>query len=264
MESKLSHMNQNNPKKQFTTNYDMFKWLPGNREISPARVEAIRKSIEEYGQLNPIIVNEKLQIIDGQARLAACKLLGIPVWYIVCPGLTWEHCVIMNSIGKNWTMKNYVDAYADHGSKEVSEQYKDLKDILSKPKIVKTITQNIIFKVCMNDFGGQKLTDKVKNGTFKFARSKEETMDILNYIVRFADILERVGRKEFLIPILVKCYEDNRVGNEKLFKQCIRYQNKIHGVGNTKEALEMMNLVYNFGAKKNRIWLEEIYNKKAI
>ena len=169
----------------------------------------------------------------------------------------------MNSIGKNWTMMNYVDAYASNGTEEVKKQYEDLKDILKKQKIVKVVTQNIILKICMNDFAGTGLINKVKNGTFKFARGKEETLAILNYVVRFANILERVGRKEFVIPVLVKCYEDNRISSEKLFKQCVRHQEKIHGIGNVKEALDMMTAVYNFGAKKNRIWLEEVYNKKA-
>ena len=262
MNSKLTHMNQNEYKKQLTTDYSMFKTMPGNREVSSKRIESITKNVKMFGQLNPIIVNENYEVIDGQGRLAACKLLEIPVWYIVCSGLTWEHCVAMNSTGVNWAIKNYIDAYADHGPKHVAEEYKKLKKIFGNSRYVHVITKQLLIKICANDFSGKNLTDRVKAGDFRFARPWEEIIAIIEYIMQYTDILTRVGRKEFIIPILVKCYEDRRINQDKLYRQCVRHQEKIHGIGNTKEALDMLNIVYNFGAKKNRIWLEEIFNTK--
>lgn len=58
-----------------TNNYDQFKRLVGNREVNPKRVKTIKKSVEEIGYIpNPIIVNENMEVIDGQGRLQALVL----------------------------------------------------------------------------------------------------------------------------------------------------------------------------------------------
>ncbi|MBQ2600753.1 ParB N-terminal domain-containing protein [bacterium] len=65
-----------------TTDYDKFKTLDGNRTVEKSRVNKILKSINDNGYIHcPIIVNERMEIIDGQGRLEAVKQLGIPVEY---------------------------------------------------------------------------------------------------------------------------------------------------------------------------------------
>lgn len=69
-------MKQTNEIKR-TNNYDMFKRLEGNRFVDPKKVNKLKKSINEVGYIsNPIIVNEKMEVIDGQHRLEALKELG--------------------------------------------------------------------------------------------------------------------------------------------------------------------------------------------
>ena len=61
-----------------TNKYEIFKELKGNREISPLRITKIINSIKNVGYIiNPIIVNEKMEIIDGQGRLEALRILKI-------------------------------------------------------------------------------------------------------------------------------------------------------------------------------------------
>ena len=55
------------------TNYDAFAKLPDNRDLSPGRLNKLIASISERYILNPIIVNEKMEIIDGQGRLNALR-----------------------------------------------------------------------------------------------------------------------------------------------------------------------------------------------
>ena len=61
-----------------TNKYEIFKQLKGNREVSPKRISKIINSIKEVGYIiNPIIVNEKMEVIDGQGRLEALRILKI-------------------------------------------------------------------------------------------------------------------------------------------------------------------------------------------
>jgi hypothetical protein len=99
-----------------SNNYDNFKIIEGNRPPNPKHVNRLYQSIVEHGLLcNPIIVNKKYEIIDGQHRYLACKKAGISVYYIMLDdyGLTDVHTLNLNQ--KNWTKKDFMDGYADMG-----------------------------------------------------------------------------------------------------------------------------------------------------
>ena len=92
-----------------TKDYSKFKVLDGNRAIRDRRVDAIVQSITEVGYVtSPILVNENMEVIDGQGRLAALERLNMPVEYIVQEGIGIEECRQMNIHQSNWTDYDYV------------------------------------------------------------------------------------------------------------------------------------------------------------
>ena len=58
-----------------TKNYDKFSYLKSNRPINQMRVNNIKNSIDQIGQVEPIMVDEAFKIIDGQHRFEACMAL---------------------------------------------------------------------------------------------------------------------------------------------------------------------------------------------
>lgn len=50
------------------------------RQNADAGIRELSKSIESLGQLQPILVDDKRNLIAGARRLRACELLGIDVW----------------------------------------------------------------------------------------------------------------------------------------------------------------------------------------
>lgn len=104
-------------KVQSTKNYKQFKKLIGNRKVSESRVKKIINSIQKVGYIsNPIIVNEKMQVIDGQGRLEALERLGLPVEYIVKEGIGIDECISMNVFQTNWNLMDYIVSYASRGN----------------------------------------------------------------------------------------------------------------------------------------------------
>lgn len=70
---------EGNYKVYVTDKYSIFRRLSGNRDVKEARVKKIMRSIEKVGYIpNPIIVNENMEVVDGQGRLEAVKRLGLP------------------------------------------------------------------------------------------------------------------------------------------------------------------------------------------
>lgn len=97
--------------------YSKFKKLEGNRAVIKARKAKILKSINDVGYvLNPIIVNKKMEIIDGQGRFEALKELGMPIVYVVDPKAGIKECISMNVGQMNWRTIDYVTMYAEQGN----------------------------------------------------------------------------------------------------------------------------------------------------
>ena len=94
-----------------TDNYDKFKIIDGNRPIEHAK--KIIESIKEIGMLwQPVLVNERFEIIDGQGRYLASKTLGRKILYVVQPGLTIKHARCLNENSTIWKIKDYIHSYA--------------------------------------------------------------------------------------------------------------------------------------------------------
>ena len=73
-----------------TVDYDKFSLIEGNRPFNKGLLLTLEESIVEEGNYladNPIIVNERLEIIDGQHRWNIAKKLHLPLYYIISNGL---------------------------------------------------------------------------------------------------------------------------------------------------------------------------------
>lgn len=115
-----------------TSDYKIFKSLPGNRIKGTGHVNQLRLHMENTGNLTnhfPIVVNEKMQVIDGQHRLEALKQLKWSVCYRIQEGLTIDTVRQINAAQKNWSYMDYATSYADLGNSEykwfikLSEQF---------------------------------------------------------------------------------------------------------------------------------------------
>jgi hypothetical protein len=99
-----------------TNDLSTFKTLPGNRVPNLLHINRLIYSINKYGmKCNPILVNERLEVIDGQHRLAAAKSAGTYVYYIIVPGYTLTEVHTLNLNQKNWAKSDYMEGYANMG-----------------------------------------------------------------------------------------------------------------------------------------------------
>ncbi len=106
-------MNLENICVQSTTDYDEIKRVNGNRITNLAHIETLKISMSEKQLVVPAILNEKMQIIDGQHRFAACIALDIPFYYIVINGYGLADAQRMNTNMKNWTMDDFLQTYTE-------------------------------------------------------------------------------------------------------------------------------------------------------
>ena len=112
-----------------TKDYSIFKRLIGNRDIPESRISKIVESIQTIGWVhNPIIVNEKMEVIDGQGRLTALQRLKMPIEYIIAEGAGNKECIYMNMNMVNWKLPDFIKSYAEQGN----ENYQRLLSLMQR------------------------------------------------------------------------------------------------------------------------------------
>src|SRR5689334_746420 len=99
-----------------TTDYDQFQLIAGNRSLNKANLKKLTASMKEEHLLIPIIVNEKMEIIDGQHRFVAAKDLNKPVYYIINIGYGLSQVKRANTVGVNWTNEDFLATYREEGN----------------------------------------------------------------------------------------------------------------------------------------------------
>lgn len=112
-----------------TNDLTIFKQIGGNRVPNPQHIKRLKTSIIENGMLcNPILVNERMEVIDGQHRLLASIEANSSVFYIVLNGYSLKEVHTLNINQKNWTKKDFMDGYADMGI----ESYIKLREFVER------------------------------------------------------------------------------------------------------------------------------------
>lgn len=109
---------------QSTTDYDQFNLFGANRDINEAHVRRLKKSFEEQGnltQVQPILVNERYDVVDGQHRLTAARELGVPIYFTVVPGIGIEEARQMNLLHRRWDSEAFLKTYAAEGRRPYIE-----------------------------------------------------------------------------------------------------------------------------------------------
>jgi hypothetical protein len=152
---------------QQTEDYSSFKRIEGNRTISKSQVKKLVDSYNEDPHLStmaPIIVNDNMEVIDGQHRLEAFKKLDLPVNYMIIPGIGLAEVQKLNSATKTWTPMDYARSYSELGN----ENYKTYLQFRKK--------YGLIHQVAMTYLGG---ADGAKeNTTYRFHRGKFVVRDV--------------------------------------------------------------------------------------
>lgn len=205
-----------------TRDYSIFKRLTGNRDIPESRIGKIVASIQEIGWVhNPIVVNENMEVIDGQGRLTALQRLKMPVEYIIAPGASTRECVYMNMNMVNWKLPDFVKSYAEQGN----ENYQRLLSLMEKYAGGNlNIISTAIYRVSK-----AKLRD-IKEGTLQLTEEQYK---------------DAVPRLEFIKPLLEKINEKKLPGSLVTLMQTLIYYFDYEEVDKERLAYSVEKYIYN-------------------
>jgi hypothetical protein len=169
---------------QKTSDYTIFKKMDGNREVLPGNVRQLVRSMVDNGNLTqnvPVLVNEHMEVVDGQHRLAALQQLGWPVYYRIEEGLGLSVVQALNNAGRNWSWKDYASSHAAH-----IPDYQKFLDLANEFGI----GFGVVIMYCgENDSKSRNRTATFNAGDFRF-KSYERTKELLQIA---GDITSMIG-----------------------------------------------------------------------
>jgi len=220
-----------------TKNYEMFSTIGGNRPKNQLHLSRLKKSMEEQLLISPIIVNEKYQVIDGQHRLQVSSELNLPVRYIVCDGYGLSEVHRLNENSKNWSMRDFIDGYAELGNKE----YIYLLDFMERNDIGLSASLALL----SNDNGHK--TKSVKDGTFKVEYKKRGDIvaDWVNIIKNYND---RASTQIF-VRALVKLYNNSEFEFSQLISKIAQQPTALVPCVNVEQYLTLLEDIYNYRSR---------------
>ena len=243
-----------------THDYTIFKKLNGNRDVDEKRVKGLMKSIEKIGWIsNPIIVNRKMEVIDGQGRLEALRRLGLPVEYHIVDNANLDNCRTMNSNNTAWKTNDYIKSFADSGNKDFQRiQY--LMNYFD-------ITLDILMMAAGKTDGSSRAYHRIREGSQTFDESNYITASRrLNVHKKYRPAFKRFGGRvrtdDAVIMYIIKYGETHQdtVDHDKIVDALEKCAPKDIHPESFERLLESVQNVYNYNkTKKNRLYFYEEY-----
>lgn len=239
-----------------TKNYEKFKKLEGNRITEDKRVEKIKKSILKVGYItSPILVNENMEIIDGQGRFEALKQLQLPIEYIVQDNIGIKECVAMNVYQTNWNKKDYIKSYADRGI----QSYIYIKDLMEKFNINNT---SIIAVATV----GVSRFDEVmfREGNIKLTQEQyENAIKKLDFFQDISTQFNHISRFNLFFKGLLFCTEIDGIDLKRLKEKSaeVLEYGKLPPIPTIEEVMQFLEELYNKNSKRPTLYIYTEYRK---
>lgn len=224
-----------------TTNHDQFKKITGNRPVNEKKVKKMVQTIKEganFLPFCPVIVDEKFRIMDGQHRLAACRILNHPVYYVVAKNRAKVSDVSnLNTNATSWSLANFIDSYAKQGVVSY-QQLSRLKGKFSWAPF------GILAAMCSGlkmDGGG--VTEKIKSGEFK-ADGYDVCLAFLEALSENIHAFEKLNTP--MLRALWGLRKNSYFSLGELGAKSITSGQKVKKASTPKECFHNLEAVYNY------------------
>lgn len=232
---------------QITEDYNLFRRIPGNRTINKNHVERLKSSLGENPELTqstPILVNDKMQIIDGQHRFEALRKLGLPIAYMVVNGLTLREVQIVNSSTKNWNPVDFAKSYRELGN----ENYSKYLEFKSKYKVSHAIL--LLYLSNKHSGGGMATSSSFNLGKFVIA-DEAQAHKLCQRLTDIAQYYHRGTTRVFAIAFRkIALHPD--YDHERMIEKVKAHNRLFKDSPTAEDYMRQLEKIYNFHCGVNR------------
>ena len=236
-----------------TTDYNQFKYIKGNREVVESHVKTLSDQIAKKDFQIPIIVNEKMEVCEGQHRLEAYRLLGVPITYIVKEGLEIQDIREMNSTSRKWTMSEYMESHVKLNNKEY--------------EILKWFHQTYEFSIsdCISMLNGKgyRTSDDLNN--FKLGKFK---VTDLEWAKDTADKIQQIGeyfpyyKKRSFVGAIISALKDSTFIWKVFLARLESHSSKLKNQGSRNDFILNIERLYNHNTSAGKKIRLQVYGNR--
>lgn len=231
-----------------TKDYGMFKSLKGNREIRSKHLSRLMKSIQRNNLLHlyPILVNEEMEIIDGQHRLLAAEKLDIPIYFVQEAGLEVSDVRDINANQESWKIPDYANSYAKMGKplyEKISKYYKQFG--LAHTTIARIITKGKLSNV-----------EEFKEGAVYPTIDDSLAEKVLKLLVDLRKIEKYLGNKAWAVSIAMLVIS-KQISPNDILNKFTGYTKHIRNYVSRKDIEFELNKILNFRSRKMKRYTVE-------
>ena len=231
---------------KMTTDYDSIKSVPNglNRQINPANLSAIIKSMSKEQLMVPSIINENSENIDGQHRLEACRYLGLPFYYIVVPGYSYEQIQRINAHQEKWSNEDVmVSRLASfNGGDTRYESYNNLGKMMDE---FPGMNLSVAMKVSNLKIPSADIVLMFRSGEFEFEYNSKTKKFVEDYAL-FLSVMDESKMQTGLIKCFAKYYFYDDFDIERFLKNVHRYTSLFINSHTNKEYMDAIAEAHNY------------------
>lgn len=253
-------MSQNDLQIHSTYDPSIFKVLKGNRNLNIPHIDRLVKSIQENGIIiQPIVVNENYEIIDGQHRLEAAKICKSIIYYIKVVGYDLKTAITLNINTSNWSTIDYVRSFC-------KRDYKDYIKLLELHEANKDFSIMICAELChvkgLNHITLYKQPDRpngdiIKRGLYLYDNNNDAEY-IFEAMRKIKGVIEE-SQTTLFCRAIKKCLENKNFQLDQFVKKCLTHPTQYRKSNKLNIIIANIEHIYNFNVKnvKTRIYLSE-------
>lgn len=245
--------NESNTRIYFTRDYSAFKNITGNRDLNPAKIKRIIRDIEnglDMLRYCPIIVNEQMEIIDGQHRYFVSKKVGSNVYYVISKNeLDITEIAAINSNTERWKYKDFLHCYMT----------KKVDDYLTLDYFMKQYSVPIGTAIKLLQYGSINADRKNEEQTAKvlFESGKFKA----KYLVEASELMELVHRfkayPKFLQRSFIQAIRDIKLAGkanmDELLEKFHTDRSPLDRCVTSKDYINALEQIYNYRKKDRHI-----------
>jgi hypothetical protein len=223
-----------------TNDYSIFKTVKGNREVDKSNVKRLVKSLQLINLLeeNPIIVNDRMEVIDGQHRLEAAQLLSLSIYYIVRRSARLPEVQLLNSNSKSWTLHDYLKSHIKRGN----TSYVVIQDYCDKYGLPLSLGLELL----SNKEDARRKIESLKDGTFEIGNLKkaERIGDIISEYKPYTE--NGVYRSQEFVRAVKRLLKGDVYNHNVMLKKLTHMKGLIRREASAKYYLRALEDIYNY------------------
>ena len=231
-----------------TQNYGKFRFFPENREINESYVKKLMKKISKNNLLRdlPILVDDKMRVIDGQHRLEAAKRIGATAYYKKTVDTQRSDIMDINSEPKGW---NSADVLKHHIKKDNKDyiKFKEFMDCYGFPF-------HICYRILCGKGDQRVKKPEFKNGMFSYPSDDIFYHEIAKQIIDLSEFFKDSKSNIRLVATIMHINQNNSFFR---FSRLMRklevwtdYNNDIVLRSSLFENVQYLNEIYNYHERK--------------